>query len=103
MNLAVAEVERVWREAADPRSAQLVFCDLSTPSGKHGFNVYDDLRDKLVRKGIPEGEIAFIQDFDSDSVDLPFEYSQRLAELVLRQQELVLTLDLNRSTASEQG
>ena len=67
VNLAVAEVERVWRETADQRSAQLVFCDLSTPSGKHGFNVYDDMRDKLVRKGIPEGEIAFIQDFDSDA------------------------------------
>ncbi len=67
VNLAVTEVERVWRETADHRSAQLVFCDLSTPSGKHGFSVYDDMRAKLVRKGIPEGEIAFIQDFDSDA------------------------------------
>ena len=67
VNLAVAEVERVWRETADQRSAQLVFCDLSTPNGKHGFNVYDDMRDKLVRKGIPEREIAFIQNFDSDA------------------------------------
>lgn len=67
VNLAVAEVERVWRETADQRSAQLVFCDLSTPSGKREFNVYDDMRDKLVMKGIPTDEIAFIQDYDSDA------------------------------------
>jgi hypothetical protein len=67
VNLAVAEVERVWRETADQRSAQLVFCDLSTPSGRRDFNVYDDMRDKLVMKGIPADEIAFIQDYDSDA------------------------------------
>ena len=65
VNLAVNEVLRVWRESAELRSAQLVFCDLSTPG--RGFSVYTDMRDKLVARGIPEAEIAFIQDYDSDA------------------------------------
>ncbi len=67
VNLAVVEVERIWRETADQRSAQLVFCDLSTPSGGRGFSVYDDMRAKLIERGIPEAELAFIQEFDSDT------------------------------------
>ena len=65
VNLAVHEVERIWRETAPQRSAQLVFCDLSTPGC--GFSVYEDMRDKLVMKGVPPAEIAFMQDFDSDA------------------------------------
>lgn len=67
VNLAVAQVERVWRETAEQRSAQLVFCDLSTPTGGKGFSVYEDMRDKLMTLGIPREEIAFIQDYESDT------------------------------------
>lgn len=65
VNRAVAEVERIWRDTADQRSVQLVFCDLSIPGP--GFSVYTDMRDKLVARGVPPDEIAFIQDFDSDA------------------------------------
>ena len=67
VNLAVREIERVWRTTAGKRSAQLVFCDLSTPTSGKGFSVYEDMRDKLIATGVPAGEIAFIQDFDSDT------------------------------------
>jgi hypothetical protein len=60
-------VERIWRETAEGRCAQLVFCDLSTPTQGKGFSVYEDMRDKLIARGIPAGEIAFIQDYDGDS------------------------------------
>jgi hypothetical protein len=49
--------------------AQLVFCDLSTPQDR-GFSVYQDMADKLKRLGIPENEIAFIQDYDADNAKL---------------------------------
>ena len=65
VNLAVETVERIWRETADQRATQLVFCDLSIPGP--GFSVYTDMRDKLVARGIPADEIAFIQDFGSDA------------------------------------
>lgn len=67
VNKAVNEVERIWRETADKRCAQLVFCDLSTPTGGKGFSVYDDMRDKLIARGIPDEEIAFMQDYDGDA------------------------------------
>jgi len=70
VNKAVAEIERIWRETAAERSAQLVFCDLSVPTGGQGFSVYEDMRDKLVARGIPAGEIAFIQDAESDAAKL---------------------------------
>jgi hypothetical protein len=70
VNLAVAQVERTWRETAPNRSAQLVFCDLSIPTGGRGFSVYEDMRDKLVARGIPPAEIQFIQDHDSDAAKL---------------------------------
>lgn len=66
VNRAVAEVERIWRDTVNQRSTQLVFCDLSTPTYGKGFSVYEDMRDKLVARGIPASEIAFIQDHDSD-------------------------------------
>jgi len=70
VNRAVAEVERIWRETAGQRCAQLVFCDMSVPTGGRGFSVYEDMRDKLLARGIPNGEIAFIQDHDSDAAKL---------------------------------
>ena len=70
VNKAVAEVERIWRETAAARSAQLVFCDLSIPTGGQGFSVYEDMRDKLVARGVPASEIEFIQDHDNDAAKL---------------------------------
>jgi len=67
VNLAVVEIERIWRETANQRSAQLVFCDLSTPTEDKGFSVYEDMRDKLVARGVPAGEIQFMQSCDSDA------------------------------------
>ncbi len=69
VNLAVENVLRIWQETADRRCAQLVFCDLSTPKDR-GFSVYRDMADKLQARGIPEREIAFIQDYDSDASKL---------------------------------
>ena len=56
----------IWKETADKKSAQLIFCDLSTPKGDGRFNVYDDLKEKLVAKGVPEKEIAFIHEANTD-------------------------------------
>ena len=56
----------IWKETADKKSTQLIFCDLSTPKGDGRFNVYDDLKDKLVAKGVPEQEIAFIHEANTD-------------------------------------
>ncbi len=53
------------RHAAQ-KSAQLIFCDLSTPKGDGSFNVYDDLKQKLMEKGVPEKEIAFIHDANTE-------------------------------------
>lgn len=50
----------IWKETVSKRSAQIIFCDLSTPKGDGTFNVYDDLKKKLMAKGVPEAEIAFI-------------------------------------------
>ena len=65
MNLAVEKIFNIWQESKPERSAQLVFCDLSTPKDK-GFSVYNDMAQKLEKLGIPTSEIAFIQDYDSD-------------------------------------
>ena len=56
----------IWKETADKKSAQLIFCDLSTPKGDGQFNVYDDLKSKLMAKGVPEQEIAFIHEANTD-------------------------------------
>ncbi|TAN03219.1 MAG: DEAD/DEAH box helicase [Rhodanobacteraceae bacterium] len=66
VNLCVENVYGIWRETADNRGTQLLFCDLSTP-GKVGFDVYHDVKAKLMRKGVPEAEIAFIHDYDTDA------------------------------------
>lgn len=60
------EVVRIWKETAKERGTQMVFCDLSTPNTT-GFSVYQDLKFRLMDAGIPEGEIAFIHDYDSDA------------------------------------
>ena len=65
VNLAVENIYRIWEATKDDRLTQMVFCDLSTPKEK-GFSVYDDMADKLVKLGVPQTDISFIQDFDSD-------------------------------------
>ena len=57
----------IWQRTADQKSTQMVFCDLSTPHGDGKFNVYDDLRDKLIAKGIPAEEIAYIHTANSEA------------------------------------
>ena len=70
VNKAVAAIERLWRDTTADRSAQLVFCDLSVPTGGRSFSVYEDMRDKLLAHGVPVAEIQFIQDHDSDAAKL---------------------------------
>ncbi len=69
LSLAARDVFKIWDETKKERSAQLVFCDLSTPQQgtSKEFSAYDDLKAKLVKLGVPEPDIAFIQDFDSDN------------------------------------
>ena len=69
VNQAVENIFRIWQETKPERSAQLVFCDLSTPKDR-GFSVYRDAAEKLERLGVPSGDIAFIQDYDSDAAKL---------------------------------
>jgi N12 class adenine-specific DNA methylase/SAM-dependent methyltransferase len=69
VNLAVENIHQIWEATKDDRLTQLVFCDLSTPQDR-GFSVYRDMADKLKRLGIPENEIAFIQDYDADNAKL---------------------------------
>ncbi len=57
----------IWERTAEQKSTQLVFCDLSTPHGDGSFNVYDDLRDKLIAKGIPAEEIAYIHSANTEA------------------------------------
>jgi hypothetical protein len=69
VNLAVENIYRIWQAAKEGRLTQLVFCDLSTPKDK-GFSVYDDMAEKLVKRGVPPAEVAFIQDYDADNAKL---------------------------------
>ena len=66
VNACVQNIYEIWERNTDKRSAQLVFCDLSTPKNDGTFNVYDDIRTKLVARGIPPEEIAFIHSADTD-------------------------------------
>lgn len=62
VNRCVENVHEIWHETLPDRSTQLIFCDLSTPKNDGTFNVYDDVRNKLIEKGIPKEEIAFIHE-----------------------------------------
>ena len=66
LSLAAGRVRNIWAETSASRSTQLVFCDLSTPDPAR-FNVYDELRTMLIEAGVPEAEIAFIHDAESDA------------------------------------
>lgn len=70
VNACVENVLRIWESGSNERLTQLVFCDLSTPKGGAGFSVYDDLRRKLVERGVPDDEIAFIHDADTEAKKL---------------------------------
>ncbi|MBU6400641.1 MAG: DEAD/DEAH box helicase family protein [Verrucomicrobia bacterium] len=70
VNLAVERIYQIWQETRVDRLTQLIFCDLSIPRDGGGFSVYDDMRAKLVTRGVPDAEIAFIQDYDSDEAKL---------------------------------
>nr|WP_242837066.1 DEAD/DEAH box helicase family protein [Dehalobacter restrictus] len=67
VNACVENVFRFWRENRDKSLTQLVFCDLSTPKGDGNFNVYDDVRQKLVFQGVPADELAFIHNADTET------------------------------------
>ena len=62
VNTCVKNVFQIWSETKEDRLTQLVFCDFSTPGKDKGFNVYDDMKQKLIARGVPESEIAFIHD-----------------------------------------
>ena len=66
INACVNNIYRIWKENADKKSAQLVFCDLSTPKNDGTFSVYNDIRKKLIERGIPESEVKFIHEADTD-------------------------------------
>ncbi|WP_437126218.1 YodL domain-containing protein [Lacrimispora amygdalina] len=66
-SVCVEKAFEIWEETKDKRSAQLIFCDLSTPKGDGTFNVYEDIRDKLIAKGVPPEEIAFIHDANTET------------------------------------
>lgn len=66
INACVDNIYRIWEENADKKSAQLVFCDLSTPKNDGSFSVYNDIRKKLIERGIPESEVKFIHEADTD-------------------------------------
>ena len=70
VNACVDNVYRVWQETSDKRSAQLLFCDLSTPKNEEEFSVYTDIRKKLIERGIPEDEIKFIHEAKTETQKL---------------------------------
>lgn len=66
VNLCIAKALELYRKYDDDKAAQLIFCDFSSPTGKGIFNVYDDIKQKLIKQGVPENEIAFIHDAVTD-------------------------------------
>ena len=67
VNACVDNVYRIWEEHADTKATQLVFCDLSTPKNDGTFNVYDDMREKLIARGIPAEQVRFIHEVTTDA------------------------------------
>ncbi len=67
VNVCVNEVFRIWEENSDKKLTQLLFCDLSTPKGAGEFSVYTDIRKKLIERGVPESEIKFIHEADTEA------------------------------------
>ena len=67
LNVCVRNVLRIWEEGKEGKLTQLLFCDLSTPKGDGQFNVYDDVKKKLLAAGVPESEVAFIHTADTEA------------------------------------
>ena len=67
LNVCVQNVLKIWEEGKDQKLTQLLFCDLSTPKNDSNFNVYEDIRKKLVAAGVPENEIEFIHNADTEA------------------------------------
>ena len=67
LNVCVQNVLKIWEEGKDQKLTQLLFCDLSTPKNDGNFNVYDDIRKKLIAVGVPENEIEFIHNADTEA------------------------------------
>ena len=67
LNVCVRNVLKIWEEGKDKKLTQLLFCDLSTPKNDGNFNVYDDIRKKLIAAGVPENEIEFIHNADTEA------------------------------------
>ncbi len=67
VNACVENMYRIWEGHADTKAAQLLFCDLSTPKNDGMFNVYDDMREKLIRRGIPAEQVRFIHEANTDA------------------------------------
>ena len=61
-SVCVEKAFEIWKETAEKRCSQMIFSDLSTPKDDGSFNVYDDIREKLIKKGVPENEIAYIHE-----------------------------------------
>jgi len=67
LNACVNNVLRIWNDTKEQKLTQLIFCDMSTPKGDGSFNVYDDIRTKLLNAGVPEQEIEFIHNADTEN------------------------------------
>ena len=67
LNVCVQNVLKIWEEGKDQKLTQLLFCDLSTPKNDGNFNVYDDIRKKLIAAGVPESEVEFIHNADTEA------------------------------------
>ena len=66
VNACIKNIYDIWEKSTENKSTQLVFCDMSTPKGDGSFNIYDDIKKKLMERGIPEKEIAFIHDANNE-------------------------------------
>ena len=67
LNVCVQNVLNIWEEGKEQKLTQLLFCDLSTPKNDGNFNVYEDIRKKLIAAGVPENEIEFIHNADTEA------------------------------------
>lgn len=83
LNACVDNIYRIWEEGKDKYSAQLFFCDLSTPKSDDTFSVYTDIRKKLIERGVPENEVQFIHDADTEAKKLELFKKTRKGEVRL--------------------
>ena len=83
LNACVDNIYRLWEEGKDKYSAQLFFCDLSTPKGDGTFSVYNDIRKKLIERGVPESEVRFIHEADTETKKLELFKKTRKGEVRL--------------------